>query len=91
MNTYQTIEIGRGATYQTSDWHVYEHGTYEQSSVLSGQSKRSFLDCFESLEDAKTAYPKAEVWDDGCSSFQEVSLSHLPDDDRDYCRPGEDW
>jgi len=42
-------------------YNVYEHGEYEQSSVLAGQPKRTFVDGFNSLDEAKKAYPDAQV------------------------------
>ena len=38
---------------------VYGIGTYEESSVLAGQTKRVFLDDFDTVEEAKAAYPNA--------------------------------
>lgn len=55
--------IMRDLTIEHDDqgWVVFEHGEYEETSVLAGQPRRSFLDAFQELEDAKTAYPEAEV------------------------------
>lgn len=75
-----TIEMGRGATYRNSKFTVYEHGVYPRSSVLAGQSRRRWLDDFDTLEEAKAAYPEADVLVDG-STYAEPDLSHLPDDD----------
>lgn len=47
------------------DFLVYGHGTYERGSVLAGRHKRSFLDGFSSLSEAKAAYPSAE--ESGCT------------------------
>lgn len=38
---------------------VYEHGVYPDSSVLAGQSQRSFLVDFATLAEAQAAYPNA--------------------------------
>lgn len=77
MKSYKTIEMGRGATYSNDKFTVYEHGTYERSSVLAGQSRRSWLDDFDTLEQAKAAYPDAKVC---CgSTYTPPSLNHLPD------------
>ena len=43
------------------EFSVYGHGVYEQSSVLAGQPRRSFLDGFETVEAAQKAYPTADV------------------------------
>ena len=47
-------EDGITMAYQTIEpdeqyWNVYEHGRYERGSVLAGQSRRSFIDSYESL------------------------------------------
>ena len=55
----QTIEMGRGATYHNTLYTVYEHSVYEDSSVLAGQSRRQWLDDFETRADAESAYPHA--------------------------------
>lgn len=75
----QTIERGRGATYATDRWTVYEHGEYERGSVLEGQSRRVWLDDFDSLEEAVVAYPDADVIDG--STYRPPCLNHLPGED----------
>jgi len=77
--TDQTIERGRGETYASDRWTVYEHGVYDRDSVLSGQSRRSWLDDFDSLEEAQKAYPEAVV----CvvSTYSAACLNHLPGED----------
>jgi len=79
MSIDQTIERGRGATYASERWTVYEHGTYGRDSVLSGQSRRSWLDDFDTLEEAQKAYPEAVVC--AFSTYQPPSLGHLRDED----------
>ncbi len=74
-----TIEQGRGATYSSDRWTVYEHGVYDRDSVLSGQSRRSWLDDFETLEEAVIAYPDAVVC--AASTYQPPCLNHLPGED----------
>lgn len=56
---------------------VYEWGVYARSSVLAGQSKKSFRDSFESEAEALAAYPRADV---GYRSAHN-SYSHLPGED----------
>lgn len=75
----QTIERGRGATYATDRWTVYEHGEYERGSVLEGQSRRVWLDDFETLDEARAAYPDADVIDG--STYRPPCLNHLPGED----------
>lgn len=70
-----------GTTYNRKEYGVYEYSEYPRSSVLAGEEKRVFLDSFETLDQAKKAYPHAEVIEG--SSFQPRSFNHLSDDD-DY-------
>ena len=59
-------------------WYaVYEFGRYPRSSVLAGQTRKSFLDSFESLEAAQAAYPDADVGYVPAGN----SFGHLPDGD----------
>jgi hypothetical protein len=48
-----------GQTYARNEYGVYEYGVYPRSSVLAGQTRRVFLDSFESLTAARAAYPGA--------------------------------
>ncbi len=75
----QTIEKGRGATYDEDRWTVYQHGVYGRDSVLSGQSRRIWLDDFDTLEEAVIAYPDAVVC--AGSTYQPPYLNHLPGED----------
>ena len=79
MSTEYRIERGRGATYASERWTVYEHGVYDRDSVLSGQSRRTWMDDFETLEEAVIAYPDAVVC--ACSTYQPPYLGHLTDDE----------
>lgn len=74
-----TIERARGATYASDRWAVYEHGEYERGSVLEGQSRRVWLDDFETLQEAVIAYPDALVIEG--TTYQPPSLGHLRDED----------
>lgn len=77
-SSYQMIEYpSMGSTYCREEYGVYEYGTYPRSSVLAGQQRRRWLDSFETLAEAKAAFPEAE-WQDNGSHFQPVSVSHLP-------------
>jgi hypothetical protein len=49
-----------GQTYARNEYAVYEYGVYPRSSVLSGRTRRVFLDSFETLEEARAAYPNAD-------------------------------
>jgi len=59
-------------------WNVYEHGRYERGSVLAGQSRRSFIDCYASLDEAKAAYPKADVLDHSTKVHHNPMPHHAP-------------
>lgn len=78
-----TIERGRGMTYANTDFTVYSHSTYPRGSVLSGQPRRTWLDSFSTIEEARAAYPTAQVLCDGGTTYHEPDLSHLPEDE-DY-------
>lgn len=79
MKPYLTIERARGATYASDRWAVYEHGEYERGSVLEGQSRRAWLDDFETLQEAVIAYPDALVVEG--TTYQPPYLGHLRDED----------
>jgi hypothetical protein len=66
----------RGTTYCSDEYGVYEYSRYGRSSVLAGQQRRVFLDSFDTLEEARAAYPTAKVCDCG---YQAPYLNHLPD------------
>lgn len=58
---------------------VHGFGTYPRSSVLAGQTRKVFLDAFETEEEARRKYPEAAGGGD--FTDPQVSLSHLPDED----------
>ena len=70
---YQTIEPDE------QYWNVYEHGRYERGSVLAGQSSRSFIDSYESLKEARSAYPKADVIDHSTKVHHNPMPQNAPD------------
>ena len=47
------------------DTAVYGHGVYERSSVLAGRPRRTLIDSFSTIEEARAAYPYAE--ETGCT------------------------
>lgn len=67
----------RGATYCKREFGVYQYDEHPRGSVLEGQTRRRFLDSFDTLEEAKAKYPDAKQ--SGCG-YQPPDLSHLPDD-----------
>ena len=88
---YLTIEYpASGATYSHDEYGVYEYGTYPDSSVLAGQERRSFIDRFPTLEEAKAAYPSAEYSGEG-SGYREVHIPETPPSWFDPANAGESW
>ena len=59
---------------------VLGFGTYPESSVLAGQTSKTFLDNFPDEAAAKAAYPQAEGFTSHWTEPQ-VSLTHLPGED----------
>jgi hypothetical protein len=55
---------------------VHGFGIYEMSSVLAGQSRKVFLDSFDTREAALAIYPEAENGNDFLDP--QVSVAHLP-------------
>ena len=51
----------KGATYFTPKYGVYEYDIYPKSSVLAGQERRTYINEFDTLEEAKAKFPNAEV------------------------------
>jgi hypothetical protein len=52
-NLTLTLEFGRGQTYRNSKPTLYGSGVYGRSSVLAGQSRRVYLECWDDMETAK--------------------------------------
>ncbi len=79
----QTIERSHGETYHNpNEWDVYEHGVYEQSSVLAGQPKRVWIDGgFKSPEEAKVKYPDANIIEGTTHIPVDIMTAHLPDEE----------
>jgi hypothetical protein len=87
----------QGATYgphrddgRDPEYGVYEYGYYEATSVLSGQSKRSCVGIYETLEAAQTAHPGA-IWEGEGSNYTEPVI---PDNAPAWFDPtaiGESW
>lgn len=73
---YYTIEAKGG---DVMPFCVYGWGTYEEGSVLEGQTRKSFLDAFETEAQARKAYPKAIGGTEGRSAHN--SVAHLPGPD----------
>ena len=61
---------------------VYSFDQYGPSSVLAGQTRKSFITWFEDLEKAQVVYPDAELGY-RCANN---SFDHLPDEENDFER-----
>tara|TARA_R110002020_G_scaffold407051_1_gene617154 strand:+ start:120 stop:395 length:276 start_codon:yes stop_codon:yes gene_type:complete len=72
-NDFYTIEPDGYGTFSVFGW-----GTYERSSVLAGQQRKTMVDDFDTVAEAVNAYPKADVMD-GRVAPAPVSVMHLPD------------
>jgi|21_taG_2_1085346.scaffolds.fasta_scaffold212620_1 hypothetical protein len=73
MSKYNTIENAKYA----EGYSVYEIGTYGRSSVLAGQTKKTLVEIFDTIEEAKECYPKADFgYFDANNTF-----GHLPGSD----------
>jgi hypothetical protein len=55
-----------GATFCNEVFGVYQYDTYPRTSVLGGQPRRTWLDEFPTLEEAKSKFPNARVVDGTC-------------------------
>ena len=77
MNNIRIEYPSAGATYNRPEYGVYEYGVYGRSSVLAGQTRRIFLDSFPTLEEARAAFPDAQITG---SCYQPPYVNHLPDD-----------
>jgi len=80
----------RGATYCNQVFGVYEYDFWPNHSVLSGQSRRTYLSEFKTLEEARSAYPEAFYNDNG-SGYQPVNISRIAPDWFDESDAGERW
>lgn len=86
-------------TYAIEPWRdgegfaVYCYGVYPRGSVLAGQERRTFLDVFETISDAKASFPGASVFSssdrEGHAERLSGFIQSLPgEDDAD---PTGDW
>ena len=78
-------EDGRGG------YVVYEHGVYEETSVLAGLPSRTYIRHFDTVEEAQDAYPEATVSGSTKMDYAGVELPHSPPDWFDPADAGERW
>lgn len=78
-----TIEHGRGETYSNSRPTVYRHDTYPRGSVLAGRQRRTWVNDYATIAEAKAAHPDAvDLISDGGGSTHvpvDVLTAGLPD------------
>lgn len=62
-DSYTTIEpcASRTSPWDGETFAVYRYSTYGESSVLAGQTKRSYIDSSTDLAQLRRDYPDAEV------------------------------
>ncbi len=80
-----TIERGNGETYRNDNWTIYAHDSYPRSSVLSGRSRRRWIEDVEGTPEclaiAEAACKQAKVrFTVSGASFQPDPMNDLPDD-----------
>lgn len=79
----------KGATYYNECYGVYKYDTWPNHSVLAGQERRTYLEEFNTLEEAQAKYPKAEVVDHSC--YRPLAMSSTAPDWFDPLDAGEEW
>lgn len=75
--SYKIIVPQRDEFTERDVYVVKEIGTYPRGSVLAGQSKITFLESFDFLNDAKFHHPDAEVTHELLQPTN--TFDHLPD------------
>lgn len=56
-----TIEFGNGETYRNARPTVYKHDVYPRGSVLAGRPRRTWVNDFATVAEAKAAHPTSET------------------------------
>jgi hypothetical protein len=79
-----------GATYSHDEYGVYGYDEYPAGSVLEGQPRRRFLDSFDTLAEARAAYPGAS-WSGEASGYVEREVPATPPAWFDPTAIGERW
>jgi hypothetical protein len=96
MSEYRQIEFPAVTTggSRRDEYAVYEYGEYEPWSVLAGQERRSFIDSYETLKEARLNHPEADT--DGGNAFPPNAIGplYIPRDPPEWFDPmdaGEAW
>jgi hypothetical protein len=87
-----TIEYpASGATYSRDEFGVYRYDEYPESSVLAGQERRTFLDSFPTLDEARAAFPDAEWPGEEGTGYRKITIPKEPPAWFDSANAGETW
>lgn len=79
MQKRELVIVQEGDEFGTGSFVVKNIGErYDSNSVLAGQVKISFVDAFDTLEQAKAAYPEAEPTHPHL--LPRNTFDHLPDE-----------
>ena len=83
--------MAKDLTIEYSDeynwWCLYEFSTYPRSSVLAGQTMKSYRGHYDTVEQAQAEYPSARVgYRDANNTFD-----HLPDEEMDANQEEQYW
>jgi len=73
----------------SSYYNVYQYDEYEESSLLAGQTRKSFIDSFDTIDEAVIEYPNAKVME-----FEVFVSNYLPSVPPSWFDPmdaGEEW
>jgi hypothetical protein len=88
--SYLVIEPSHGETYDhPGEVTVYKYDTYPRGSVLEGRERRSYVDSFPTVDEARKAYPKADVSES--TGYQPLVLPEVPPPWFDEANAGETW
>ena len=82
--------------HRDGDFVVWEHGEYGRGSVLEGQTRRAWVECFPTVEAALEKYPSAEVrtsttGDPFARIYDDNPMLHVAPDWFDPLDAGEVW
>lgn len=75
---------------------LWGHSVYPDDSVLAGETRRRRVECFDTLEQARTAYPNVEIleaaWSHRANRADMSSFMRSPAPaDFDPADAGEEW
>jgi len=83
-----TIEPSRNK-WEEDKVEVIEHGVYPEHSVLAGQARRAYRGTFDTVKDALSEFPDAEVLEH--NTLATASVPQVAPDWFDPADAGERW